>query len=359
MRTKPLVAGASALLMILAACSTAPPGASTTSSAPAAAGSSAAAASSAGGAGCATGPVSVTFINKLDTDPYWGETQKGANDAKAKLGGELTVTAPSKDTGDAQVEFINNAIAKKTGAIVIAGNNPDTVAPALKRARDAGIKVLSYDSDVAKDSRSLFINQADLSSVGTMLLGAMHDQIGGSGDFATMIDNATSTNQVQWVDSIKSALASDPKFKNMKMVTTVYGQSSESVSQQQALALVKAYPNLKGIIIPSGLSFPAATRALETSGDLGKIKINGLAPVSIMKKYLQAKQVVNVWWNVHDLGYLAYTAAQALAQCKVQATEGSSLDGGDLGPFKVGKQGEIILGPAKLVNDANIKDFNF
>jgi rhamnose transport system substrate-binding protein len=359
MKTQTRVAGVAALLMLVTACSTTPPGASSTTAAAAASGSSAAS-SAAGGAGCATGPVSVTFINKLDTDPYWGETEKGANDAKAALGGDLTVTAPSKDTGDAQVEFINNAIAKKTGAIVIAGNNPDTVAPALKRARDAGIPVLSYDSDVATDSRSLFINQADLSSVGTMLLDAMADQLGGTGgDVAVMIDNATATNQVQWVDSMKKAIAENPKYSNLNLVTTVYGQSSEATSQQQALALVQAYPDLKGMIIPSGLSFPAATRALETSGDLDRIKVNGLAPVSIMKKYLENKQVVNVWWNVHDLGYLAYSAAQALAQCKVQPTEGASFDAGDLGSFTVGTDGEVLLGPAKLVDDTNIGDFAF
>lgn len=309
---------------------------------------------------CASGPVTVQFINKLDTDPYWGETKKGAEDALAKIGGKLVVTAPSKDTGDAQVAFINNAIAKKVGAIVIAGNNPDTVAPALKRAQAAGIKVLSYDSDVAPDARSLFISQADLTSVGTLLLGAMYKQLGDSGgEIATMIDNATATNQVQWVDAIKSAIANDPKYKKFKMVTTVYGQSSEATSQQQAVAVVKAYPKLKGIIIPSGLSFPAATRALENSGDLAKVKVNGLAPVSIMKKYIIAKQVVDVWWNVHDLGYLAYTAAQDLAQCKVKATDGATLTAGDLGTFKVGKNGVVLLGPAKLVTAANVGDFPF
>lgn len=347
MKSTKLAAGATAIAVAalsLSACSTAP-------------GSSG---NKSGASSCATKPVTVQFINKLDTDPYWGETKKGAEDAQKKMGGKLVVTAPSKDTGDAQVEYINNAIAKKVGAIVIAGNNPDTVAPALKRAKAAGIKVLSYDSDVAKDARSLFINQADLSSVGTMLLEAMYTQLGNTGgEIATMIDNATATNQVQWVDSINKAIASDPKYKAFKMVTTVYGQSSESTSQQQALALVKAYPNLKGIIIPSGLSFPAATRALETSGDLANIKVNGLAPVSIMKKYISADQVVDVWWNVHDLGYLAYTAAQDLAQCKVKTDAGSTLTAGDLGEFKVGDAGEIILGPAKLVTSKNVDQFGF
>jgi rhamnose transport system substrate-binding protein len=310
-------------------------------------------------ASCADGPVTVGFVNKLDTDPYWGETKNGAEDAKADFGGDLVITAPSKDTGDAQLEFINSLIAQNVGAIVIAGNNPDTVAPALKRAAEAGIPVLSYDSDVAVDARTLFVNQANLGDLGTQLIDAMADQIGNEGQIAALIDNATATNQVQWVDAIKEAIATNPDYSGIELVTTVYGESNETTSQQQALALVNAYPDLKGIIAPSGLGYPAVARALDSAGLTDKIKLTGLAPASIMKKYVLSGQATVVWWNVHDLGYLAYAAAQALAQCQVDGSEGQTLDAGDLGEYTVGADGEIILGPAELVTAENVDDFAF
>jgi len=73
---------------------------------------------------------------------------------------------------------------------------------------------------------------------------------------------------------MKKALASDPKFAGMKLVQVAYGEESEQVNQQQALALVQAFPNLKGIIIPAGIGLPAAARALEQAGLLNKIKLN-------------------------------------------------------------------------------------
>ena len=51
---------------------------------------------------------------------------------------------------------------------------------------------------------------------------------------------------------MKKKLASEPKFAKMKLVQVAYGEESEQVNQQQALALAEAFPNLKGIIVPAG-----------------------------------------------------------------------------------------------------------
>jgi rhamnose transport system substrate-binding protein len=307
---------------------------------------------------CLDRPAKVGFVNKLDTDPYWGETKNGAEAAKTDLGGELIVTAPSKDTGDAQVEFINNLIAQQVDVIVIAGNNPDTVAPALKRAAQSGIRVISYDSDVATDTRTLFVNQADLSQLGTMMLESMSEQIGGRGQIAALIDNATATNQVQWVQAVKDATASDRKYKDIELVTTVYGESNETTSQQQALGLVNSYPELKGIIAPSGLGYPAAARALQSAGKTD-IKLTGLAPASQMKTFVDSGQATVIWWKVGDLGYLSYAAAQSLARCEIDGSAGKTFKAGNLGEFAVGDDGEIVLGPATLVTPGNVDEFKF
>jgi rhamnose transport system substrate-binding protein len=74
-------------------------------------------------------------------------------------------------------------------------------------------------------------------------------------------------------------------------------EESEQVNQQQALALVEAFPNLKGIIIPAGIGLPAAARALEQAGRLDKIKLTGLAPATLIKKYIVAGQCQDIWWN--------------------------------------------------------------
>ena len=138
-----------------------------------------------------------------------------------------------------------------------------------------GVRVISYDSDVAPDARTLFINQAKGDSLAAMMLDSMHNMID-SGEFAILSSTPTATNQNAWIDFMKAKMASDPKYSGMKLVQIAYGQESEQVNQQQALALVEAFPNLKGIIIPAGIGLPAAARALEQAGRIDKVKLTGL-----------------------------------------------------------------------------------
>lgn len=308
---------------------------------------------------CATKPVVVGLLPKLDTDPYFQVAKGGAEDAAKEMGGSVIQAAPSQATAEAQIEFINNFVAKKVGVIAIAGNDANAVAPALKRAAKEGIRVISYDSGVATDARQAFVNQVKGESLAEMMLISMHDLIGGEGEFAILSSTATATNQNAWIDIMKKMIAGDAKFAKMKLVQVAYGEESEQVNQQQALALVQAFPNLKGIIVPAGIGLPAAARALEQAGSLGKVKLTGLAPATLMKKYIVAGQAQDIWWNVTDLGYLTYQVAQQVAMCKITGKEGEKFTAGRLGDYVVGKEGEIVLGPAKIVTPKNVDEFKF
>ncbi len=130
---------------------------------------------------CSKEPVTVGLLPKLDTDPYFKAAKTGADAAQKEIGGTVIQVAPSQGTAEAQVNFINSLVAKKVGVIAISANDANAVAPALKRARANGVKVISYDSDVQTAARSLFINQADSHSLAHMMLQSAHDLMGGEG----------------------------------------------------------------------------------------------------------------------------------------------------------------------------------
>src|SRR3974377_912568 len=93
--------------------------------------------------------VTIGFLPKLDTDPYFQVAKTGAEEAQKEIGGKVVQEAPSQATAEAQIPFINTLVSQKVGVIAIAGNDANAVAPALKRAAQQGVKVVSYDSDVA------------------------------------------------------------------------------------------------------------------------------------------------------------------------------------------------------------------
>lgn len=308
---------------------------------------------------CSKTPVTVGFLPKLDTDPYFQVAKTGADEAQKELGGTVIQQAPSSATADAQIEFINNLVSQQVKVIAIAGNDANAVAPALRRARQQGVQVIAYDSDVAPAARTLFINQADTAKLGDQMLNSMAALIGHEGEFAILSSTPTASNQNAWIASMKARLAKDPAFSKMKLVQVAYGQESEQINQQQTLALAQAFPNLKGIIVPAGIGLPAAARALDQAGLVGKIKLAGLAPVTMLKKYIVSGAVQDVWWSVRDLGYLTYYAAQAVAQCKVTGKPGETFEAGRLGKFTVGAGGVVLLGEPVVATPGNVDTFQF
>ena len=72
---------------------------------------------------CATAPVTVGFLPKLDTDPYFQVAKLGAEEAMGEIGGKVIQQAPSAATADAQIEFINNLVSQGVNVIAIAGND--------------------------------------------------------------------------------------------------------------------------------------------------------------------------------------------------------------------------------------------
>ena len=157
--------------------------------------------------------------------------------------------------------LINSTVQQKPGAIIIAGNDPNAVAPALKQAAQRGIKVVAMDSDVAPDARSVFVNQVTTELVGENQVESIAKQIGNKGEIAILSATANATNQNAWIKVMKDELK-NPKYKDIKLVKVAYGDDDDQKSFQETQGLIQAYPNLKGIISPTTVGVAAAARYL-------------------------------------------------------------------------------------------------
>ena len=111
----------------------------------------------------------VYFIPKDTQNPYEVIADQGGEKALAELGGKVVVSSGTADTAAAQIPSIQAAIQAHANAIVIAGNDPSALCPSLDQAARAGIKIVSFDSDVICGSSPdhLFINQANTQQIGT------------------------------------------------------------------------------------------------------------------------------------------------------------------------------------------------
>ena len=177
------------------------------------------------------------------------ENGKGAKEAAAKLGDSVTYNGPTEAVAAKQVPFIDSAARQGYDAIIISANDPNAVAPALKRAQQRGLKVISYDGDVRKDARTIFVSPPTASAIGAFQVEWMGAQIGYKGEIAILSATPTAANQNTWIKFMKATLKL-PKYRNMKLVKVAYGNDNPTDSAKETQALVQAYPNLKGIISP-------------------------------------------------------------------------------------------------------------
>ena len=314
--------------------------------------------SSATGA-CKTNDITIGLLPKTGTDPYMTTVRDAVQAAADKDGNKVIYEQPADSNGATQIPFVQDLIAKRVDVIAISGSDTTSTKAALEQAKAAGIKVISFDSDVAPETRSVFVNQVDTNAIGEALLKSMASLMGNKGTFAIESSTQTATNQNAWIATIKDKLATDPAYKDMKLATVVYGNEDKTASATVAKQLVQTYPDLTGIIIPAGLSYAPAAAALQETGAFGKVKLTGLAPSSGIKDYLSTGNAEDIWWNVSDLGTLTYATAKAVAACTVTGKEGDTIDAGTLGKVTVGKDGVATLGPATVVNKDNVNQFPF
>src|SRR5712692_749211 len=118
----------------------------------------------------AQGALSVAFLPKAVNNPYFDTAATGAQKAAAELGGTFKQVGPSEASGAAQVPFIQDLTTQKVSAIGVSAADPDAIAPALRAARAAGIKVVGYDSAPAEGAYDVFVNQADTQGIGESLV---------------------------------------------------------------------------------------------------------------------------------------------------------------------------------------------
>ena len=352
----------------LAACSSSSSGSSaatssTSTSTPASA-SAAATSATSGASGIKKGLV-VYFIPKDTQNPYEVLADAGGSKALAELGGKVVVSSGTADTAAAQIPSIQAAIQAHANAIVIAGNDPSALCPSLEQASSAGIKILSFDSDVTCGSspNHLFINQANTQTIGTSEVDILAKEIGDSGQIAILSAAASATNQNSWIVYMKQELK---KYPNIKLVSTVYGNDDPATSLTVLQGLLSAYPNLKGIISPTTVGIQASAQYLDTHKSLlKKLTLTGLGLPSQMKPYVKDGTVKEFeLWNPSNLGYLAGYAAAALASGTASLTPGSTFTAGTLGKYTVlapttGVGPSVVLGPPFVFTKANIAQFNF
>jgi ABC-type sugar transport system substrate-binding protein len=296
------------------------------------------------------------MMPKLVGISYFNACRRGAEEAARELGVALNYDGPPVDRVELQSQMIDEWIALGHDVIAVAPNDPEVIAPALRRAHDAGIVTLTWDADAnpAASGRARFVNQAPVVAVGNLLVDIMASAIGGQGKTVIVTGSATAPNQNAWMAVMQQRIKE--KYPGISLLETLVPEEDQNRARQMTRDVLSAHADLAGIWGITSVALPAVAEAVRQSGRSGKVYVTGLSLPATVKTYVHDGTVEKfVLWNPIDLGYLTVQVAHRLATGSLGS-----------GPLRFGRLGgieatstEVILGPPLLFEKHNVDQYDF
>lgn len=299
--------------------------------------------------------IQVAMMPKAKGDPYFVSCRQGAEEAAKELGVDLLWDGPTDLDPAKQNEVVEAWITKGVDVIAVSVENQAGISTVLRKAREKGIKVITWDADAEKNARDFLINQATPQGIGYTLTDEAARIMGSKGEFAIITASLSAANQNEWIKNIRARLAE--KYPEMKLVAIQPSEGDRDRAFSETQTVLKVYPNVKVIMAIAAPAVPGAAEAVKQSGRTD-VKVTGLSLPNMNKPYVKAGIVDSVvLWNTTDLGYLTVYAANALSKGELKLGD-KELNAGRLGKISV-VDDEVRLGAPFVFNKDNIDKFNF
>src|SRR5512136_1466708 len=135
--------------------------------------------------------LTMAMLPKTTNNPYFVSCRRGADEAARSFGFEILWDGPTGADPGQQAAFVENWVAARVPAIALSVEDASLVSPALRRARQAGVKIITWDSDAEKDARDFFVNQATPEGIGDVLSSEAARVLSGRGEIGILTATMT------------------------------------------------------------------------------------------------------------------------------------------------------------------------
>ena len=302
--------------------------------------------------------ITIGLIPKFTSDPYFVAANQGAQEAAGELGVTVEFNGPVNADVSEQANIIDRFVRRGFDVIAVSANDPDALAPAMKRAQDAGIITMTWDADVNPDARTLFLNQATFEGMGRTFVEMMVRSAGTSeGDFLIVTAVLTAPNQNRWIEELKKYAAE--MYPNMNFPAILPGDEDLEKSKNVTLNYLQGNPDTVGVYTVTGIATPGVIEAVKQLGMEDSVAVTGLGVPSLIRPYLKDGSLKEAaLWSAIDMGYGAIYMAKALHDGTVKRGD-ASVAAGRLGDLQFIGDDTVLLGDPFIFTVDNVDDFDF
>ncbi len=294
------------------------------------------------------------FMFKSTGNSFGDLMYEGFSEYMHSIGEKTTYQSPAETTVAAQVQMLDELITQGVASITISTNGDSGYDQVFKKAKDAGIPIISIDSAASPDYRVTHVNQAETNDIGAYLVqaavliklgvdypgdGKMKDTLTSelanySGDpikLGVLSAGIDTPVQNGWIAAMEEELK-DPIYSGKvdPEIDKKYGNDDLTESTTQAQAFVSE-GKVDAIISPTTIGIVAAGQVLKSANS--DIVLTGLGLPSEMQSFMPASADDDAFsyvcpymmlWDVIHLGAVAGGVQQAIKEGTFDGSEGSS-----------------------------------
>ncbi len=195
--------------------------------------------------------ITLAFVPKALNNPVFEITRSGAEDriAEAYPGVNFEWVGPTTTDAQAQSQIIDDLITRGVDGIVLSANDPAALVPAINRAIDAGIPVITWDAD-SPDSKRLTNVAIDQFTAGAQA-GELLVAAKPAGKVAVLTGTPGALNLEQRLAGFRSVVdkvpeieivAVDPNFDDVQKAVEIVEQRINATPDLDAYFFVGMWP---------------------------------------------------------------------------------------------------------------------
>lgn len=219
----------------------------------------------------ATGGQNWTFkVITNGISPFWNSMGKGLDAAKAELkcGGDWV--GPQNAEHNAQVKLMKEAVAAKIDGIAVSAIEADALTGTINEAIDAGVPVITFDSDAPKSKRLVYIGTNNFEA-GRMAGEEAARLFPNGAKLVAFVGNMSAANARERYEGFKAAV----KGKNIEFVQEPYEDNKDKGRARRNAedALTRYKDKISGLVGLYSYNGPAIVAAVQAANLRSKMKI--------------------------------------------------------------------------------------
>ena len=222
--------------------------------------------------------LTVALVYGVKNDGFYITMENGAQAMADKLGVEFLADGPEQFDATLQTPIVDAMIARGIDALLIAATDKQAMVEPMRRAHDAGIRVISVDTFVGDGD---YVNGPvtfPLSYIGSdNVLGgkiaceALIEDMGGSGKiYIQNVKPGISTTDQRQQGCEEAIAATDGA---VELVGVDFNDDSSAIAAEQTAAVLQREPELNAIFGTNLFSARGAAQAVANAGLAGIVKV--------------------------------------------------------------------------------------